>query len=155
MGRWIVAVAAGGSVQRIQGTAAVVIDSGDDLGAALIDDAVMTSVGAAAGLGFEVGPVLDGKTPLFAPAIGMKRLNDIHGRAETQLGVSRQDPAGCIGMKTAGCLRDQEEIQVMLSTTPLGANKNDVTPRRSARPSWAWTAPETKSTTRWASSGSS
>jgi hypothetical protein len=73
------------SVLRIQGSAAVGVDGGNHLITALINDAVVTPVGAAAGLGFQVGPVFDGKTPLFAPAIGMKRLNDIHGRPATQL----------------------------------------------------------------------
>jgi len=93
-------------VLGIQGPAAGGVDAGDHLVVAVIDDAVVAPVRAAAGLGFEAGPVFDGKPPLVAPAIGMERLDHIHGRSVELCDISQALAQRGV-TKTAGCLRDR------------------------------------------------
>ena len=58
--------------------AAGCVHRGDHDTVVWVNDAVVTSVGAATGLGFLMGPVFAVATPLFTPSIGMENLNDKH-----------------------------------------------------------------------------
>lgn len=58
--------------------AAGCVHRGDHDTVVWVNDAVVTSVGAATGLGFLMGPVFAAATPLLSPTIGMENLNDKH-----------------------------------------------------------------------------
>jgi hypothetical protein len=64
---------------EIQRPAAAGVNSRNHLMAHLINDAVMASIRATSGLSLQIGPILNGTSALVAPAIGMERLNHVHG----------------------------------------------------------------------------